>query len=1076
MAARSEKTQLERQLAHEQAVAAAARDAAGVQIADARQQVADATARAADSDVQVRTLQEQLRRQGLSQHVVLTLNQQLREAVQKANTEKEAVKAANTDLRRQLEEQAHQAHNAAQAAETDKQGLTERLEALQRQASTTGHQNEALQAQIAQIQGELRAANLASGQRLQEAAEANQLLLNQLQQAQEAAGAQAEEARRRTEVVEIQLEEARENGNTTAEQLAALQLQLRQEQDATRAAEVAQRDAVERANAAQQARREAVEQARQEATEEAERARTEADTANRARLEAETQVAAAEQQARTQQREIAVALDILKRTLNERLGHVLDKINEELGEDQQVNLNRQADGISDSIRTMRNAESFNGINADIARLDEEITRLRQQAEAQRQDDRERAQADELSARQRLLESAIGNFRQQLLDLHLKINTAPISGPTRTQLHQEVIDLTDVLPSIRQMDDDVYIRVRDGIQSINERLGTKIRTFIAMKGGGNKNGNFEFEDDKTVTYTSRGQAQSTTTWGPFTSTFDYSKTNLEKFNDSGIQTALVPLTTVSKTVVIFGYGYSGSGKTYTLLGKRKKTVDQVFQAIKSQYELLPSSNVLSSQDERIIKGRLESILQSGDSGVAVNLFELYTQSVTRAKRMVINDDAQRAIDRIRDYTNLKSIIEKNTADLFDVPGITHLAIEDFIKKNCTVSVYGVYEMYNENYSVNARLEYARHDVSSKYAPEEFTQYTVDANSVLGDSRSTFTDKINAFNDMCIRIETFRKRVEHIMPTPNNPESSRGHLFIHLKIQNQTNGSNSNLIICDMGGRENPNEIWNTGKYCMFYTNNTIKPIIRGETNKYYDDNMAIQTCSNDPVTAGKVFSGENTSFTLATAMASGTNNSAKIQQGYILKTIKQGFYINDSINELLRFFKYERDTTTHTSGWDGSKTHYNPAIIRTPKGPDFSRLIGIKDLFTEFSKLTPDNIKYCTFACIRPEETFDEDSKQTMNFATQVNSCPDARPAATVSPPPPAVPRAAAAAGHMAHGGGSIRRHRRRKNHAVFKTLKKSRLVSSASDSALASDSNSVKVKHKTRNHKKHNTRNNTVNK
>jgi hypothetical protein len=62
-------------------------------------------------------------------------------------------------------------------------------------------------------------------------------------------------------------------------------------------------------------------------------------------------------------------------------------------------------------------------------------------------------------------------------------------------------------------------------------------------------------------------------------------------------------------------------------------------------------------------------------------------------------------------------------------------------------------------------------------------------------------------------------------------------------------------------------------------------------------------------------------------------------------------------------------------------------------------------------------------------------------------------------------------------GGSIRRQRRKK-HAIFKTLKKSRLgsLALASDSALASASNSVKVKHKTRNKKKHNTRNNTVKK
>jgi hypothetical protein len=1100
----------ERERDAERNAAAAAR----AQITAAQQEATEATARAAESDTEVKRLQQELaEKQGLSEEQVATLKQQLEEAVRKAAADKTAVQAANVALRKQLDQQAQDAQVAAEAAAIEQQRLTAELADLRQHVGITGNQNADLETQIARVQRELDAAN-DNAQKTQQNAE--QAAVKQAAAAEterQQAAAEVEAVRQRVQELETQLKQAKENGNTTADQRAALEKQLHQQQEAAEEARRAQQDALERAEEAERASEEfkqqkfvsairsaafkskantaarAQQEAQQKLAEQQAAAETARKEAQEATQRAEDARKEAEAQAQTQQREIADALAILKETLTGSLGHVRDKITRDLGEDQQANLNRGADTISTRIQGMPNAESFNGINAAIRELDDKITRLLHQAEAQRREEREREQADEHAARQQSLDRAIGNFRQQLDGLPSQIDAAPISDATKAQLRQEVIDLTNVLPSIRQMDDAVYNRVRDGIQSINERLGTKIRTFIAMKGGGTNNGNFKFKDDKTVTY-SHGQAQSTT-WGPFTSTFDYSKTNLDKFNDSGIKTALEPLTTDSKTVVIFGYGYSGSGKTYTLLGKRKKTVDQVIQAIESQYSA--NFEPISTQHKGIIKRRLESIQQSGDSHVDVNLFELYTQSVNRARRIVIDDDAQRAIQTIRDYANLKSIIEKNTADLFDVPGITHLAIEDFIKKNCSVSVSGVYEMYNENYSANARLEYTDANGSSKFAPEEFTQYTRAANSVLENSHHTFTDKINAFNEMCIRIETFRKHVEHIMPTPNNPESSRGHLFIHLKIQNQANNSNSNLIICDMGGRENPNEIWNDGKYCMFYngTNGTIKPIIKGKTNEYYDDNMAIQTCS-DPVTAGKVFSGRDTTFTLATAMAGSMNRSeTKKQQDYILRTIKQGFYINDSINELLRFFKYERDTTTtHTSGWDAQKLNYDPAIIRTPKG--ISRLIGIKDLFTEFSNLTPDNIKYCTFACIRPEETFDEDSKQTMNFATQVNSCPDARTDAAaaaavprVAPPAAATaaaaPRLPAAAPRLpaARVGGSIRRQRRKK-HAIFKTLKKSRLGFSASDSAsasgLASDSNSVKVKHKTRNKKKHNTRNNTVKK
>jgi hypothetical protein len=38
---------------------------------------------------------------------------------------------------------------------------------------------------------------------------------------------------------------------------------------------------------------------------------------------------------------------------------------------------------------------------------------------------------------------------------------------------------------------------------------------------------------------------------------------------------------------------------------------------------------------------------------------------------------------------------------------------------------------------------------------------------------------------------------------------------------------------------------------------------------------------------------------------------------------------------------------------------------------------------------PDHIRYCTFACIRTEKEFEEDSENTLRFASQVNSCKNA---------------------------------------------------------------------------------------
>ena len=67
----------------------------------------------------------------------------------------------------------------------------------------------------------------------------------------------------------------------------------------------------------------------------------------------------------------------------------------------------------------------------------------------------------------------------------------------------------------------------------------------------------------------------------------------------------------------------------------------------------------------------------------------------------------------------------------------------------------------------------------------------------------TNIVHEFDTIYKKIEEKRKEKDHIMPTANNKESSRGHLFIDLKIK--TGDIESYLTICDMGGRENPNDL-------------------------------------------------------------------------------------------------------------------------------------------------------------------------------------------------------------------------------------------------------------------------------
>jgi hypothetical protein len=134
--------------------------------------------------------------------------------------------------------------------------------------------------------------------------------------------------------------------------------------------------------------------------------------------------------------------------------------------------------------------------------------------------------------------------------------------------------------------------------------------------------------------------------------------------------------------------------------------------------------------------------------------------------------------------------------------------------------------------------------------------------------------------------------------------------------------------------------------------------------------------------------------------------------FIMKTLREAFYINDSINHLLDHLKYydnqenaekKKETNWSLEGISGSvvsKTmKYDPSVyVTTPQSQNKSGdPIGIKQLLRHYEQMVdndPDKIRYCTFACIRSQPDFEEDSKGTLEFATQVNSCPDdTRPAA-----------------------------------------------------------------------------------
>lgn len=1036
------------------------RDTALGRIGHAEEQARLATIRAAESAVQVRNLQTQLAQQGLSQQQVATLNQQLQDAVQKADADKAAAEETNRTLEQQLDQQMQDAQAAAQKAANEQQELAAKLEALQGQVDTTEKGNTELQAQIEDIQRDLEQAKATARNTQQYADEAQQQFQTQLEQVQATATAKVAQAQRRVEDLETQLEQAKENGTNTEVQLAELEKQLEEQQAAVEKAQRAQQEA-ERASEDTKKQitqqkvantiMSAIKSKANTAADEAARARQEANQARTAaaeqvaaaNAEAESAKAAIKEAAAQQQSQLAALQQQLQ--IAKSKGQEVDTLNQQLAAKERE---LEAQKLAQAAEVKAAEEKAEAAKAEAAQQvaaaeaakkaaeAAEAERIHAQAEANAaRDDAARAagelrrEREAFEKTQRERDTALNILKKQLTE-RLKSVQTKITSPPLTQEQQEGFmktanEVQTVITGMQNAEESQITNLSVRITELEQQLeqATRQRQEEDERKQADKKKLADEQNAKTAEVKKR------------------LNDNLDKLQIEINKTPKDRQTILNKQVSLVK-------KSIDALNFENMNVEE--PKIRNAIQEIMESTGTKIRTFIVMKGRGKE-KEPTDGGF---IFNDADKTVTQdSKQWGPFSDVFDASKTNQDkYNSIKPVIESlpqgKTLVIFgygysgsgktytllgerepEVHGVTQLAIQDYITAKKKVVLEEAFGMYNDTYNP---LKLEKTHVA--YNDTEKTVF----------NKNLAITSVKQFNDICSTIESKRKEFGHIKPTQNNPKSSRGHLFIHLTVSDS--GSIGNLIICDMGGRENPNEMWKTGKYCLEKSGGggikIAHPIVRGKSSYYYDAGGNEKKCSGTVHTTSQAVTGNNVNLALGL-----TNNTS------ITKIIKQGFYINDSINELLDFFKYDFSNKTGT-GWSGkldkSDTVYDPDVkVTVDKTSD---VIGIKKLFDEFEKLTPGKIKYFTFACIRPSKEFLEDSKNTMEFATKVNSCPAAKFDKLLG---------------LAKKGGSIRRQRRKK-HAIFKTFKK--------DSALASDSNSVKVKHKTRNKKKHNTRNNTVKK
>ena len=327
-----------------------------------------------------------------------------------------------------------------------------------------------------------------------------------------------------------------------------------------------------------------------------------------------------------------------------------------------------------------------------------------------------------------------------------------------------------------------------------------------------------------------------------------------------------------SIVIFGYGLSGSGKTFTLIGSKGAPG-------------ILHYGLANLQDVQNIK--LKYLFEQYYSGMDLNFGKIRGQ----------------IHNLIREVPKLKEFARNETAEF--VKGLPN----------------------------NIRLDDLR--IEDLY---------------------TLTDV----------IEKYRIKQNRIKKTPNNPVSSRSHLYLVFEIVFNT-GKTGYVTIVDTAGRESPVEIFE-----MFVDTSKTK---------------LASVMAPPPV------GGEGLIERVRRKDIDGSYTPK-----HIFEVLKEGFYINETINHLVYFFNKKNyrkirvlGQSSDVSKYDMSKYYVNPVNEETGINPINNCLtIPIMNFLDNLSNRNRSEsdfkpTKFVMTCMVRQEERYCDQIFETLQFAQNVNS-------------------------------------------------------------------------------------------
>lgn len=309
-------------------------------------------------------------------------------------------------------------------------------------------------------------------------------------------------------------------------------------------------------------------------------------------------------------------------------------------------------------------------------------------------------------------------------------------------------------------------------------------------------------------------------------------------------------------------------------------------------------------------------------------------------------------------------DKNT------PGLLHYGLAN-LRGVSKIRVKYLFEQYIDKFiptlnKIKGRIINLVNEVPQlrKYSDDEQKEFA----EFINNSVNLNDIKVENINTLTSLLETYRKNHSRIKKTPNNPVSSRSHLYMIFEIQFDT-GNVGYITIVDTAGRESPVDIYN-----MFIDTTqriTLKTIL-GPTGgpevvkKHINPKMS----DYDPTD--------------------------------IYDILKEGFYINETINHLIYFFNKKNYKTTKIQKqlelsdskdkqYENERYYIDPRKEEEMIDPNNNCLtIPILKFLDAISNRKQDSqnykpTKFCVIICIRKDERSCTQIFNSLEFGQRIRS-------------------------------------------------------------------------------------------